>query len=145
MACTWSAPGTRVAGAGFAGVAATPEWTGNLTASYLVGNFGASMLMRYIGGAVLDKRWVDDPAEPGYFTETGTISNATVDNNSVKAYARFDLNLSYDLRIANMKQFRLFGAVTGELRSARSDNAASRPFLQSSIACSRVTTTFSKG
>jgi len=94
------------------GVAATPEWTGNITASYLLGDFSGSVLMRYIGGAVLDKRWVDDPSEPGYYTATGAISNATVDNNSVKAYARFDLNLSYDLKFANLKQFRMFGSVT---------------------------------
>src|SRR5690606_38351079 len=69
------------------GVAATPAWTGNITASYLVGDFTGALLMRYIGGAKLDKRWVDDPDEPGYYTENGAISNATVDNNSVKAYA----------------------------------------------------------
>jgi len=94
------------------GVAATPEWSGNITASYILGDFSAAVLMRYIGGARLDKRWVDDPEAPGYYTETGAISNATVDNNSVKPYAKFDLNLSYDLPVANMKQFRVFGSVS---------------------------------
>ncbi len=47
------------------GVAATPEWTGNITGSYLVGDFTGAVLMRYIGGAKLDKRWVDDPERAG--------------------------------------------------------------------------------
>jgi outer membrane receptor protein involved in Fe transport len=93
------------------GVAATPTWTGNLTASYLLGDFTGAVLMRYIGSAKLDRRWVDDPEAPGYYTETGAISNASVDNNDVKPYARLDLNLSYDLRVANLKQFRVFGSV----------------------------------
>src|SRR5690606_28470499 len=63
------------------GVAATPQWTGNITASYLLGDFTGALLMRYIGGSKFDKRWVDDPSEPGYYTEEGAISNATVDNN----------------------------------------------------------------
>jgi hypothetical protein len=94
------------------GVAATPEWTGNVTASYLLGSFTGAVLMRYIGGAKMDKRWVDDPSAPGYYTETGAISNATVDNNNVKPYARFDLNLSYDLPFADLKQFRIFGSIS---------------------------------
>jgi outer membrane receptor protein involved in Fe transport len=97
------------------GVAATPKWTGNITGSYLLGDFTGAVLMRYIGGAKLDKRWVDDPAAPGYYTASGAISNASIDNNDVKPYARFDLNLSYDLRIANMKQFRISGSVSNLL------------------------------
>src|SRR5690606_16567210 len=94
------------------GVAATPQWTGNITASYLLGDFTGALLMRYIGGSKFDKRWVDDPSEPGYYTEEGAISNATVDNNTVKPYARFDVNLSYNLDVANLKQFRIFGGIT---------------------------------
>jgi hypothetical protein len=97
------------------GVAATPAWTGNVTASYLAGDFTGALLMRYIGGAKLDKRWVDDPNDPGYYTASGAISNATVDNNSVKPYVRFDLNLGYDLEIAKAKQFRIFGTVSNLL------------------------------
>ncbi len=35
-----------------------------------------------------------------------------MDNNTVKPYARFDLNLAYDLKLANIKQFRVFGSVS---------------------------------
>jgi outer membrane receptor for ferrienterochelin and colicin len=97
------------------GVAATPAWTGNVTGSYLLGDFSGAVLMRYIGSAKLDKQWVDDPSEPGYYTASGAISNAAVDNNTVKPYLRFDLNLGYDLRIANTKQFRVFGSITNLL------------------------------
>ena len=93
------------------GVAATPRWTGNITASYLVGDFTGALLMRYIGGSKFDKRWTDDPSDPRYYTPEGAISNATIDNNTVKPYARFDLNLSYNLDVANLKQFRIFGGV----------------------------------
>jgi outer membrane receptor protein involved in Fe transport len=93
------------------GVAASPAWSGNITGSYLLGDFTGSLLMRYIGGAKLDKRWVDDPGEAGYYTADGRRTNATVDNNFVKAYARFDMNLSYNLQVPNMKQFRVFGSI----------------------------------
>jgi outer membrane receptor protein involved in Fe transport len=94
------------------GVAATPKWTGNVTATYLLGDFTAAVLMRYIGGAKLDNDWIDDPSAPGYYTATGAISNATVDNNRVKPYARFDLNLGYNLTFPGAKQIRISGSVS---------------------------------
>jgi outer membrane receptor for ferrienterochelin and colicin len=94
------------------GVAASPEWTGNITASYLVGDLTTSVLMRYIGGARFDNRWIDDPSQPGYYAEDGRPSNASVDNNWVKPYAKFDLNASYNLQVANMKQFQVFGSIS---------------------------------
>jgi outer membrane receptor protein involved in Fe transport len=97
------------------GVAATPAWTGNFTANYAVGDFTGGLLMRYVGGAKLDKQWVDDPTAPGYYTASGAISNAAVDNNWVKPYVRFDVNLGYDLDIAGAKQFRVFGTVSNLL------------------------------
>src|SRR5690606_8449636 len=94
------------------GVAASPEWTGNVTASYLVGDLTASLLMRYIGGAKFDNEWIDDPNQPGYYAEDGTPSNASVDNNWVKPYARFDLSASYAMQVANLKQFRVIGRIS---------------------------------
>jgi outer membrane receptor protein involved in Fe transport len=94
------------------GVAATPEWTGNITASYLVGDLTASLLMRYIGAAKFDNQWIDDPDQPGYYAANGEPTNATVDNNRVDPYARFDLSASYNLKIGNMKQFRLIGTIS---------------------------------
>jgi hypothetical protein len=94
------------------GVAATPEWSGNVTASYLWGDLTTSLLMRYIGGAKFDKRWIDDPTQPGYYAEDGRPSNASVDNNTVKPYARFDLSASYNLKVASMRSFRVFGSIT---------------------------------
>src|SRR5690606_12077647 len=93
------------------GVAATPRWTGNITASYLVGDFTGALRVRDIGGSKFGKRWTDAPRDPRYYTAAGAISNATIDNNTVKPYARFDLNLSYNLDVANLKQFRIFGGV----------------------------------
>ena len=94
------------------GVAATPEWSGNFTGSYILGDLTTSLLVRYTGGAKYDLRWIDDPNQPGYYAEDGRPSNASVDNNTVKAYARFDLNASYNLRVAGMRQFQIFGNVT---------------------------------
>jgi outer membrane receptor protein involved in Fe transport len=94
------------------GVAASPEWSGNVTASYLVGDLTTSLLMRYIGAARFDNRWIDDPSQPGYYAEDGTPSNASVDNNWVKPYARFDLSASYNLPVGNLKQFQVFGTVS---------------------------------
>jgi outer membrane receptor protein involved in Fe transport len=94
------------------GVAASPTWSGNVTASYLLGNLTTSVLMRYIGGARFDNTWIDDPSQPGYYAANGLPSNASVDNNKVKSYARFDLTGSYNLQIPNMRQFRIFGSIT---------------------------------
>ena len=69
------------------GVAATPNWSGNVTASYLYGSLTTSLRMRYIGGAKYDLRWIDDPSQPGYYAEDGRASNASVDNNDVEPYA----------------------------------------------------------
>ncbi len=41
----------------------------------------------------------------------GQPSNATVDNNRVDPYLNFSLNGSYNLKVANMKQFQIFGSI----------------------------------
>ncbi|MFO7324176.1 MAG: TonB-dependent receptor [Pseudomonadota bacterium] len=94
------------------GVAATPAWSGNVTASYIKGDFTSSLVMRYIGGAKMNKRWIDDPNQPGYYAEDGRPSNASVDNNTVKPYAKFDMTTSYNLKVANMRQFRVYLSIS---------------------------------
>jgi len=93
------------------GVAATPKWTGNISASYLLGGFTTTLSARYVGGANLDNTWIDDPTQPGYYTADGRLTNATVDNNHVDPYLLFSLNGSYNLKVANLKQFQLFGTI----------------------------------
>jgi hypothetical protein len=93
------------------GVAASPEWTGNVIGTYLVGNLTTSLSMRYIGGAVLDKTWGDSPDDANYINAQGQYLNGSVDNNRVKAYMNFSLNSSYNLRVAGMRQFQIFGSV----------------------------------
>ena len=93
------------------GVAATPKWTGNVTASYLYGNLTTTLNARYVGGANFDNTWIDDPSQPGYYTADGRLTNSTVDNNHVDPYLLFSLNGSYDLKVANLKQFQVFGSI----------------------------------
>jgi outer membrane receptor protein involved in Fe transport len=98
------------------GVAASPKWTGNIITSYRVRGASVSLSARYIGGARLDKTWCD--AEQfaagectNYMNELGQYLNGSVDNNWVDPYFNFALNGSYDLRVANMRQFQVFGSV----------------------------------
>ncbi len=93
------------------GVAATPKWTGNATASYLYGNLTTTLGARYVGGASFDNTWIDDPAQAGYYNANGQLTNATVDNNHVDPYLVFSLNGSYDVKVANLKQFQVFATI----------------------------------
>ena len=105
------------------GVQPTPQWTGNASVSYLLGNLTTTLSARYIGGAVLDKQWVDDPEDPAYWARDAAgnflldangnrqLSNASVDDNKVDPYVNVSLNASYNLKIANLRQFQVFGSI----------------------------------
>src|SRR5690606_18682487 len=41
------------------GVAASPKWTGNFSASYLMGDLSTTLGVRYTGAAVLNNLWCD--------------------------------------------------------------------------------------
>src|SRR5690606_4626038 len=88
------------------GISPSPEWTGNITATYMLGDFSASLNARYIGGAKMDKTWGDSPDDENYMDENGVFLNGSVDNNYVKQYMNFALNANYNLQIANLKQFQ---------------------------------------
>jgi outer membrane receptor protein involved in Fe transport len=93
------------------GVSATPKWTGNVVLTYLVGDLTASLSARYIGGAKFDNTWGDSPDDLNYKNAQGQFLNGSVDNNSVKAYVNYSLNGSYNLQVADMKQFQVFGSI----------------------------------
>jgi outer membrane receptor protein involved in Fe transport len=93
------------------GIQATPNWRGSLTATYLLGNLTTSLSARYISGAYMDKTWTDDPTSPAYRNAAGQLLNAAVDDNWVDQYFNFSLNGSYNLKVANMKQFQVFGSI----------------------------------
>jgi outer membrane receptor protein involved in Fe transport len=97
------------------GVAATPSWTGNFIASYLHGDLVTSLSARYVGGARLDKTWTDDPTSSAYRNANGQVLYGAVDNNRVKPYWNFSLNGSWDLPVADLRQFQLFGSVNNLL------------------------------
>jgi len=94
------------------GVAAQPEWTGNVTATYLLGNLTTTLAMRYIGGAVMDKTWGDSLGDANYRNANGQYLTGSIDNNRVKSYMNFSLNGSYNLHVANLKQFQVFGSIS---------------------------------
>jgi outer membrane receptor protein involved in Fe transport len=93
------------------GVAATPNWRGNISASYLYGDLTTTLAASYTGAAAIDKQYIDDPEQPGYYTADGRLTNATIDNNWVKPYVNLSLNASYNLKVANMTQFQIFGSI----------------------------------
>jgi hypothetical protein len=93
------------------GVTAAPRWTGNVVLTYLVGDLTTSLSARYIGGAVLDRTWGDSPDDANYQNELGQFLNGSVDNNKVKPYLNYSLNGSYNLRVADLKQFQVFGSI----------------------------------
>jgi outer membrane receptor protein involved in Fe transport len=98
------------------GVSASPLWTGNIVATYLVGDVTASLSARYIGGARLDKTWCDADQSAAGFCNTyqnaqGQFLNGSVDSNWVKPYLNYSLNGSYNLKVGDMKQFQVFGSI----------------------------------
>jgi outer membrane receptor protein involved in Fe transport len=93
------------------GVAAAPDWRGNLSASYLIGNFTTTLAAQYTGGAKVDLQWTDDPADPRYYTADGRLTNATVDNNTAKPYVNLSLNAQYNLQVQGMSQFQIYGSI----------------------------------
>jgi outer membrane receptor protein involved in Fe transport len=97
------------------GVAAQPKWSGNFSASYLLGDLTTTLSARYIGAAVLDKTWCDavQAAEgcPYYQDSSGQFLVGSVDDNRVKPYFNFALNGSYNLKVGNMRQFQVYGSI----------------------------------
>jgi len=97
------------------GVAASPKWTGNFSASYLMGDLTTTLSARYIGASVLDLA-LCDPVQasqgcPYYADENGNLLGGSIDNNRVKSYFNFALNGSYNLKVGNMRQFQVFGSI----------------------------------
>jgi outer membrane receptor protein involved in Fe transport len=93
------------------GVSASPKWAGNISASYLYGNMTATLSARYIGAAHLDNTWSDDPASPAYRNDLGQLLNGSVDNNRIDPYFNVSLNGSYNLKVADLRQFQIFGSI----------------------------------
>jgi hypothetical protein len=93
------------------GVAASPKWTGSVSGTYLLGGLTATLSMRYIGGAYMDKTWGDSADDANYQNAAGQFLNGSVDNNWVKPYINFGLTGSYNLSIASLKQFQVFGSI----------------------------------
>jgi hypothetical protein len=93
------------------GVAAAPKWTGNITGTYQLGDLTTTLSARYVGGAYLDKTWGDSIDDANYINSLGQYLNGSVDNNFVKPYFNYSLNGSYNIKIANMKQFQVFGSI----------------------------------
>ncbi|MEO6080164.1 MAG: TonB-dependent receptor [Steroidobacteraceae bacterium] len=95
------------------GLTGSPAWTGNVTLAYLVGELTTSLSARYVGGSRLDNTWADSPDDlnGNYRDAQGRLLYGSVDNNRVKPYVNYSLNGSYNLRIASMKQFQVFGSV----------------------------------
>jgi outer membrane receptor protein involved in Fe transport len=94
------------------GAAASPKWTGNLTGTYMLGDLTTSLSARYIGGARFDNTFCDTADDcANYRDSDGRFLNGSIDNNWVKPYVNFSLNGSYNLNVANMKQFQVFGSI----------------------------------
>src|SRR5690606_2884545 len=94
------------------GASATPKWTGNLTATYMLGDLTTSLSARYIGGARLDNEWCDTgDGCANYRDEAGRYLNGSIDNNWVDSYFNFALNGSYNLNVGHLKQFQVFGSI----------------------------------
>ena len=98
------------------GVAATPKWTGNFVAAYMMGDLSTSLSARYIGGAKMDNTWCDAQQSAAgscsnYMDELGRYLGGSVDKNWVKPYVNFSLNASYNLHIGTMRRFQLTGTI----------------------------------
>jgi outer membrane receptor protein involved in Fe transport len=96
------------------GVAASPKWSGNITAAYLLGDLVMAVNARYVGGAKLDKDWCDSADSltcTNYQNADGAYLLGSIDNNKVNPYFNFSLNGSYNLKIGSLEQFQVFGSI----------------------------------
>jgi outer membrane receptor protein involved in Fe transport len=94
------------------GVAATPKWTGSFVGSYSLGDLTTSISARYTGGAALDRTFGDSIGDANYKNAAGQYLVGSVDNNWVKPYFNWSLNASYNLQVAGLKQFQVFGSIS---------------------------------
>jgi outer membrane receptor protein involved in Fe transport len=92
--------------------ASSPDWSGNLTVSYLNGPFSATVQTRYVSPGPLDlQNPKTDPTEPGY----NPLLSYSVTDNSVGGYFVFGLNAAYDFKWFGTERFELWGSVNNVL------------------------------
>jgi hypothetical protein len=95
------------------GVAAMPKWSGNVTATYKLGDLTAALNAKYVGGAKMNNEWCDSAQDcANYQNSQGSYLLGSIDNNVVKPYVNFSLNGSYDLHVGELKQFQVFGSIS---------------------------------
>jgi hypothetical protein len=93
------------------GVSASPKWTGNFSASYIVNDLTTTLSARYVGGAFVNRNYGDSPDDANFTNANGQFLNGSIDNNWIKPYLNFALNGSYNLKVGTMKQFQVFGSI----------------------------------
>jgi len=93
-------------------VAPAPDWTGVLTLSYLNQGFTGTLQTRWVAPGNLDlQNPKTGPDDPDY---DPTVSYSASDNDTGN-YFVFNLNASYDLHIANLDGFQVFGSINNLL------------------------------
>lgn len=86
----------------------SPDWSGNLTVSYMNGGFIGTIQARYVSDGVLDlQNPKTGPESPDY---DPTLSYSVTDN-TVPSYVVFSLNGSYDFQWFNLERAQLFASV----------------------------------
>lgn len=89
-----------------------PDWSGNLTTTYLNGPFSATAQARYVSAGILDlQNPKTDPSQPGY----NPLLSYSVTDNTVGGYFLFSLNASYDFRWFNTERFEIWGSINNLL------------------------------
>ncbi len=91
---------------------ASPDWSGNVTMSYLNGPFTSTLQARYVASGVLD---LQNPktgiGEPGY----NSNNQYSVNDNTVPSYFVFSLTGSYDFKWFDTEKFELWASINNLL------------------------------
>ena len=94
------------------GIQPTPEWSGNMIASYMHGPAVVTLSARYVGSGKINKTDpYAGPGEPGYQDEDGNFLTGSIDNNDIASYINWSLNGSYNLRLFGMEQAQIWGSI----------------------------------
>jgi iron complex outermembrane recepter protein len=89
-------------------VAPAASWTGNVALTWLNGPFVGTIQSRFVSGGHMD---LQNPKTGPDDSDYDPTLSYSVSDNTTGTYFLFNLNASYDLNVANLERFQVFGTI----------------------------------